>query len=662
MDEVHNLVKPSDEILRNPRRMQLLRNVRQMLRTAQNSVVVGFTGTPLSDRTEDARALLDIIKGPGASELCDEGFVSFYMDTPAAVFPAVYPLGVPRGLPEAIIRSVTLRNFSKLPTPNAYRGWDEHARLLFRKQQREHCHRGNRAEYETKVRESRERRAFAPLDESWCLQELLRLSRHCCVAQTPYCAREDVARLVAGAPGRLLKATFPEAAHSSKDQRRRALGYATKIQCAARDVERIIRRSPGEKVLVIIHRASGYKLLLRLLARSLGLAQLRGFPAARTMADKRDEALLPYLGEPHDDSLGRRCPCALCRFNDPTSPITCIVADAKEVSEGVSFLHVRRLLLVDVPPEPAEFLQRVGRAVRFMGHAGLPSKEDWTVRVQMYQATLPKPSPLSGQPMPSPTADELLVRRLRRKLEEYHASQSGIADKAFDAGMWHEDPPPPPQQQQQAAAGPAASAADGGVGGTDPSRASAEEVLSEEGEASAREEDHKEEEPPPPPPPPPPRAKKSRPGHRPPPGYTGGHRPGYNGGHNAGAGPQYQPPPRSSYAPPPPPPPPPPHPPPRPPPTNAPDATPPPPTGPPGSPEEAIGRILRASANAALRSAYLKLCEMLQMQDGTLPAAFKNPWRRMCCRIHPDKCTHARASDATKVLNSTYDEVMKFSP
>ena len=34
-----------------------------------------------------------------------------------------------------------------------------------------------------------------------------------------------------------------------------------------------------------------------------------------------------------------------------------MVADAKECAEGVSFLHVRKLLLVDVPAEPSEFLQ-----------------------------------------------------------------------------------------------------------------------------------------------------------------------------------------------------------------------------------------------------------------------------------------------------------------
>ena len=49
-----------------------------------------------------------------------------------------------------------------------------------------------------------------------------------------------------------------------------------------------------------------------------------------------------------------------------------MVADAKECSEGVSFFGVRRLLLADVPASSEDLMQRVGRAVRFMGHAGLP--------------------------------------------------------------------------------------------------------------------------------------------------------------------------------------------------------------------------------------------------------------------------------------------------
>ena len=70
------------------------------------------------------------------------------------------------------------------------------------------------------------------------------------------------------------------------------------------------------------------------------------------------KALLPFLGEPHDAALGgARCGCALCTFNRPASAVRVMVADAKECAEGVSFLHVRKLLLVDVPAEPSEFLQ-----------------------------------------------------------------------------------------------------------------------------------------------------------------------------------------------------------------------------------------------------------------------------------------------------------------
>ena len=103
------------------------------------------------------------------------------------------------------------------------------------------------------------------------------------------------------------------------------------------------------------------------------------------------KALLPFLGEPHDAALGgARCGCALCTFNRPASAVRVMVADAKACAEGVSFLHVRKLLLVDVPAEPSEFLQRVGRAVRFMGHAGLPSRMQWYVHVSLYQAVLPR--------------------------------------------------------------------------------------------------------------------------------------------------------------------------------------------------------------------------------------------------------------------------------
>ena len=54
---------------------------------------------------------------------------------------------------------------------------------------------------------------------------------------------------------------------------------------------------------------------------------------------------------------------------------------------GVSFLGVRSLILVDVPLNAVELAQRVGRAVRFMGHAALPEAERH-VRVVLYATTV----------------------------------------------------------------------------------------------------------------------------------------------------------------------------------------------------------------------------------------------------------------------------------
>ena len=183
--------------------------------------------------------------------------------------------------------------------------------------------------------------------------------------------------------------------------------------------------------------------------------QVRGFPPARTQAERRDTTLLPLLGGPHDDSVPQgACMCALCTFNRGDLPATrtgspakcaseapaaagvhtafgvhtvseapavageesageaaavgkvavksqlgsseesageaaavgkvaglchvaprVMVADAKECGEGISFLGVRRLLLADVPVNAEEWMQRVGRAVRFMGHGTLPPDE-----------------------------------------------------------------------------------------------------------------------------------------------------------------------------------------------------------------------------------------------------------------------------------------------
>ena len=84
MYEVHNLVRPSGEILRNEKRMLMLMRLRQLLRTAENSVIIGLSGTPLCDVPAEAAALQNLIKGRHQQQLNDEGFISYCAQCHAA--------------------------------------------------------------------------------------------------------------------------------------------------------------------------------------------------------------------------------------------------------------------------------------------------------------------------------------------------------------------------------------------------------------------------------------------------------------------------------------------------------------------------------------------------------------------------------------------------
>lgn len=447
MDEVHNLVRPSMEILRNEKRCLMLQRLRHLLRTAENSVIIGLTGTPLCDVPAESAALLNLIKGRHHQSLSDEGFVSYYMSTPPSVFPRVFPTGVLASLPPSSLRRVPLRN---LPAPPAS--------TVGGRRRVGAAPAGNRREYETKLSAEMARLqsdgAFGDgfdddADEGTAVSvrsldpiKLSILSRLCSVSQTAgYAGREDVARTVHGAPGNLLKRAQPDDAYGSAEQLKRARGYASKLLQICEDVA---AAEPPLKTLVIIHRNAGYKLLLRMLARRLGEEKVRGFPPARTLAERRDAQLLPLLGFAHDESRGRAsCPCALCVFNRAESTkqpsgssdgngddgVRVMVADAKECSEGVSFFGVRRLILADVPTTSEDLLQRVGRAVRFMGHSALPEAER-SVEVRMYVATHSR----SGV-----TADEAMVERLREDLSTYAPELDELKAKAVDSNMWHEE-------------------------------------------------------------------------------------------------------------------------------------------------------------------------------------------------------------------------------
>lgn len=103
------------------------------------------------------------------------------------------------------------------------------------------------------------------------------------------------------------------------------------------------------------------------------------------------------------------------------------VADAKECSEGVSFFGVRELVIADVPSSANEYIQRVGRAVRFNGHAGLPEDER-VVNVKLFVAQLAHEDDAD----PGKTVDEEQLERLTEDLKLHGEKLCQLQQWAFD--------------------------------------------------------------------------------------------------------------------------------------------------------------------------------------------------------------------------------------
>lgn len=436
MDEVHNLVKPSHAITKNPTRLLMLDMLKEMLRTCKNSVLVGFTATPLVDADGTARSLLDIIKGAGNEKHTDEGYISYFMGSPSPAFPAVSP-----SLDWVTSRAVHSASASS-KQPNHW--CDNVVRKVVLKNFNDN-ERGNLTEYKNASNEKR----YTP-----------RAIQRCSIGQHFATAgRVDVFKVLVGegteGQRKLCGKSFPTQDVDPKLGycRDRVEGFSSKLAAVCDDVDNDL------KLVVLVHSEHGFKLIIRLLqARFSGqVAAYHGGPPSST--SRWDDELKALLGDKHSEVLKARdeCPCNICRFNNPSNlrgqDVRIMVADAKFCSEGVSFFGVRELLLVDLPEHAAELLQRCGRAIRFNGHAGLPADES-RVRIKLYVATLPPPgehgdgassninaeedgehqAPLASDTIneTEPTADEQRCQELLTHLEDYSRKMRDIQMQAVD--------------------------------------------------------------------------------------------------------------------------------------------------------------------------------------------------------------------------------------
>ncbi|CAE8707834.1 unnamed protein product [Polarella glacialis] len=104
MDECHNLVRPTlayDE---------QLGRLRDHLISTSNTILAGFTGTPVGNDAVEGRRLLDIIKGDRAKNASDAGFVSSFHARASEDFPREVPVG---GVPDGVLHEGMFKDLVK---------------------------------------------------------------------------------------------------------------------------------------------------------------------------------------------------------------------------------------------------------------------------------------------------------------------------------------------------------------------------------------------------------------------------------------------------------------------------------------------------------------------------------------------------------------------
>ena len=187
-------------------------------------------------------------------------------------------------------------------------------------------------------------------------------------------------------------------------------GAATKLYHVVKDIMHVRR-----KTLVMVHRESGYKALQAMWKM---MADEKEYPCPKS-------CWIGFYNEKRTSADIRNLKLFNCEGNKDGDLIRVAFVDSKFYEAGVSFFGVRRLIMVDVPTSWSSWMQRMGRVLRFCGHANLPAIER-KVYIQMYVATRP-----SGDE----TSDEYFIKLLKRQNEELMGALHYLRDNAVDRSL-----------------------------------------------------------------------------------------------------------------------------------------------------------------------------------------------------------------------------------
>jgi hypothetical protein len=454
MDEAHNLIRPSAEIIKLKVQRDNLNNARGFIFRAVNSVIGLFTATPnvsdaapgpelkrfdealLADlegqgapaRVErerlqsagltDLDRMLALVKGAGRLHLSDEGFVSSFYGAPTPTYPRTSPgTGELPNVVQVELRDTILEKY----LDHGYRTTE--AGLVLK-----------------------EPKKIGSLDV------------YQYTAHYPYSTGRTRADFVAA-----LKTD-------------RAKMVAPKLYAAAE----LLLKAKG-KAIVLTNKRHGLYAMTELIERNEAFKALRGKVA--TLVGNRENVshgVHPAQNRPRcpggaGGDQGEACAKASFdaianRFGDRSPKV--LVLNSKHFSEGVDFKDVRLVILLDVPTSWSEYEQKIGRAIRSCSHqtknpdGTRPPDSHNHVEVQMLVATLPRFAVRKKQTVDLRTLITPDEENLERLIEDRSKDQAlrcrvmfGAVDRAAvgdpipeSCGVRDDTPPPPPPPPEAVAA------------------------------------------------------------------------------------------------------------------------------------------------------------------------------------------------------------------
>lgn len=471
-DEAHNMVCPGNEF--NKRQQKLMKLTGTKIQDAHDSVVCLFTATPIKNSLNDFVSLMRIVTGnpqiplqvrksvivsdlngvalqpvpqlayqPGMHGAL-EGYISCFMDRPPELFAttkpnsaSIFPEIVECALSGRMLRKYIATRFfksGKLPKVRIKKADVRKIGKLWNNSNKRWVVDNDKNRAKPDTQETKPSAVNTKTAELQCVvADALEGNKECTRTIQTY---ENVMM----AKYSTLKA-YP--GNPLDDTTSKIAGIVSDLQ------------NTKLKTAILMHKSSGYDLLVDLLRKEKGAEQVlavRKTPSAPTAAQRRAaQEEIDKFNNVRDNMDGRAHQI--------------IVLAAEQFSEGISLFGVRQIILPDLSSFKhqatwADLKQRVGRALRLCSHhkqmprttedkkaknppqMALPPT-DRTLHIKLYVATMPTESKLQSDVKEltqaqvariskAQTFDQIKLAKVLAQYHEFEGAQSFIASNSFE--------------------------------------------------------------------------------------------------------------------------------------------------------------------------------------------------------------------------------------